>query len=60
MRLALAVSSLALLTGMLASCDHLSESRVRAAYITTGGGNARIAQGTVPTREALESVVATL
>jgi alanyl-tRNA synthetase len=25
-----------------------------------GGGNARIAQGTVPTREALEAVVATL
>jgi cytochrome c len=26
---------------MLACCDHLSDSRVHAAYITTGGGNAR-------------------
>ena len=41
MRLALAISTLMLLTGVLASCDNLSETRVRAAYITTGGGNAR-------------------
>lgn len=39
MRLALAI--LTLLTGVLTSCDNLSDSRVRAAYITTGGGNAR-------------------
>jgi len=41
MRQALAISTLVLLIGVLASCDNLSETRVRAAYITTGGGNAR-------------------
>ncbi len=41
MRRALVVASVAALAIALASCDNLSESRVRAAYITTGGGNAR-------------------
>ena len=41
MRLALAISTLGLLTALFISCDDLSDSRVRAAYITTGGGNAR-------------------
>jgi cytochrome c len=41
MRLALAITALALLTGVLVSCDKLSDSRVRAAYITSSGGNAR-------------------
>lgn len=33
--------TLALLTGAFVSCDNLSSSRVHAAYITTGGGDAR-------------------
>lgn len=41
MRPALAISMLVLLTGLFISCDNLSDSRVRAAYITTSGGNAR-------------------
>ncbi|HKR82540.1 MAG TPA: c-type cytochrome [Terriglobales bacterium] len=41
MKAAVALSILTVLTVLLASCDNLSESRVRAAYITTGGGNAR-------------------
>lgn len=45
MRLALAISALALLTGV--SCDNLSETRVRAAYITTAGGNARTGRDTI-------------
>jgi cytochrome c len=35
------------LAGTLASCDNLTESRVRAAYITTGGGNARLGRDTI-------------
>ena len=41
MRIALAISTLGLLTVLFISCDNLSDSRVRAAYITTSGGNAR-------------------
>src|SRR5438045_5586116 len=47
MRLACAISALALLIGVLASCDRLSDSRVRAAYITTDGGNARSGRDTI-------------
>jgi len=47
MRLACAISALALLIGALSSCDNLSDSRVRAAYITTGGGNARSGRDTI-------------
>jgi cytochrome c len=37
---ALAIIMLALLS-LLVSCDSLSSSRIRAAYVTTAGGNAR-------------------
>lgn len=47
MRPALAISMLALLTGLFISCDNLSDSRVRAAYITTSGGNARTGRETI-------------
>lgn len=38
---------LAILGVVLVSCDNLSSSRVRAAYITTGGGNARTGRDTI-------------
>jgi len=47
MRLAVTISLLALLAVVLASCDNLSDKRVRAAYITTGGGNARTGRDTI-------------
>lgn len=51
MRLVLTISLLALLTLTLtlalASCDSLSDKQVRAAYITTGGGNARTGRDTI-------------
>lgn len=47
MRLAVVISTLALLASLLASCDNLSEKRVRAAHITTGGGNARTGRNTI-------------
>ncbi len=47
MRPALAISMLVLLTGLFISYDNLSDSRVRAAYITTSGGNARTGRETI-------------
>lgn len=47
MRRAVAVSIVALLAALLVSCDHLSDSRVRSAYITTSGGNARTGRDTI-------------
>ena len=47
MRPAFAVVIVAMLIILLASCDKLSDSRVRAAYITTGGGNARSGRDTI-------------
>lgn len=47
MRLTLAMALLGLLTGMLGSCDNLSDKQVRAAYITTEGGNARAGRDTI-------------
>lgn len=41
MRSAIAISALTLFMALLSSCDNLTSSRVRAAYVTTGGGNAR-------------------
>ena len=41
MRRTAAIAIVSMLGIALASCDNLSESRVRAAYITTGGGDAR-------------------
>ncbi len=47
MKLALAIWTVALLTLVLASCDNLSDSQVHAAYVTTGGGNARAGRDTI-------------
>jgi cytochrome c len=47
MRPALVIPILALIAGMLTSCDNLSDSRVHAAYITTAGGNARAGRHTI-------------
>jgi cytochrome c len=47
MRLALAIALLALLAGALTSCDNLSDKRVKTAYITTGGGDARTGRDTI-------------
>lgn len=38
---------LAVVSLLLVSCDNLSDSRVRAAYITTSGGNARTGRDTI-------------
>jgi cytochrome c2 len=43
----LTISWLALVAVGLVSCDNLSDKRVRAAYITTGGGNARTGRDTI-------------
>jgi cytochrome c2 len=47
MRWAITLLGVFALIGTLASCDNLTESRVRAAYITTGGGNARVGRDTI-------------
>ena len=47
MRRLVAIVSLATLAIVLQSCDNLSSSRVRAAYITTAGGNARAGRETI-------------
>ena len=41
------LSALLGLTILLAACDNLSNSQVRAAYITTAGGNARTGRDTI-------------
>jgi cytochrome c2 len=41
MRRAFLIPILAITAGSLLSCDNLSSTRVHAAYITTGGGDAR-------------------
>ncbi len=47
MRQLSAILLLAMISVALASCDNLSDSRVRAAYIITGGGNARAGRDTI-------------
>ena len=47
MRQAIAAAILAMLAVMFISCDRLSESRVRAAYISTGGGDARMGRDSI-------------
>lgn len=47
MRRCLAIAMLMMAAVGLASCDNLSDSQVRAAYITTGGGNARTGRDSI-------------
>jgi cytochrome c len=47
MRLLLALPMLALIAGMLTSCDSLTSRRVHAAYVTTAGGDARAGRGAI-------------
>ena len=47
MKAALKVVSLLALGAFLSSCSDLNSSRVRAAYITTGGGNARVGKADI-------------
>lgn len=47
MRRTAAIVVLAVVSVMLVSCDSLSSNQVRAAYITTRGGNARAGRGAI-------------
>jgi cytochrome c len=47
MRGRMAAIAVVFLVAAFTACDNLSSSRVRAAYITTGGGNARTGRATI-------------